>query len=155
VRIRPARPDEGWLLRDIEIASKAYWRYSDRFMDRFARVVSMSPEFVKKHEVWVLEDDEAQVIGFHGLIHRGKLVLLDHLWLLPGHIGAGHGRRLFEHAGERARAAGGERLEWSAEPHAIGFYEHMGGRYLREETGKLDDRRKIYGLGLEVSPSSP
>ena len=113
----------------------------------------MSPGFVEENEVWVLEDC-GEVLGFHGLIRRGDLVLLEHLWLRPEHIGKGHGRRLFEHAVERARVAGGTRLEWSAEPHAIGFYERMGGHYLREEEGRVGWQGKIYWLDLRVRPSS-
>jgi GNAT superfamily N-acetyltransferase len=113
----------------------------------------MSPDFIEENEVWVLED-EGEVLGFHGLIHRGDLVLLEHLWLLPEHIGKGHGHRLFEHAVERARAAGGTRLEWSAEPHAIGFYERVGGQHLRDEAERPGRQGKIYWFDLRGKPSS-
>jgi hypothetical protein len=39
---------------------------------------------------------------------------------------------MFEHARTRARELGGLSLEWESDPNAVGFYEKMGGRYLRE-----------------------
>lgn len=58
MRMRPASPDEGWRLRELEIASKAYWGYPNELMERFSRLISMTPDYVRKHEVWVLEDAE-------------------------------------------------------------------------------------------------
>ena len=108
--MRPASPDEGWLLRDIEIASKAYWGYPNELMEQFARVISMSPDYVRDHEVWVVEQG-GEIAGFYGLIHHGEVCELDHLWLLPRYIGTGLGRRLFEHAVNRARETDAVQME--------------------------------------------
>ena len=61
-----------------------------------------------------------------------ELIWLDDLWVEPEWIGKGIGSLLFRHAVERARRLGGKRLEWEAEPNAVGFYENLGGRYLRD-----------------------
>jgi hypothetical protein len=42
------------------------------------------------------------------------------------------GTTLFEASADRARQLGAKHLEWEAEPNAVGFYEKMGGRYLRD-----------------------
>ena len=60
------------------------------------------------------------------------MVWLDDLWVEPEWIGRGVGSRLFHRAVERARELDATRLEWEAEPHAIGFYTRMGGHYLRD-----------------------
>lgn len=64
-------------------------------------------------------------------------------------IGRGVGRLLFEHVALRARELGARRLEWEAEPHAQGFYEHMGASYVRDsevtEWGRVLD---ILGVDL-------
>ena len=145
--IRPARADEAASLRELEIASKGHWGYDAAYLARFAAVVSMSPDFIERNEVWVL-DQEGTVAGFYTLIHNPKYAVLDSLWLLPHWIGGGLGRTLFEHAVERARAAGATRLEWGAEPHALGFYERMGGRNLRDTTSELGNPIKVMGLDL-------
>jgi len=149
VRIRPASPEEGWRLRELEIASKAYWGYPTELMERFAKVISMTPDYVREHEVWVVEE-AGEIVGFYGLIHYGEVCELDHLWLLPPYIGKGLGRQLFEHALQRARVAGALRMEWQAEPNAIGFYKRMGGRYLRTDTGLLGTLIEVLGVELEA-----
>jgi GNAT superfamily N-acetyltransferase len=57
---------------------------------------------------------------------------LEDLWVEPQWIGKGLGALLFRHAAARARERGCMRLEWEAEPYAVGFYERMGARYVRD-----------------------
>ena len=71
MNIRPASHDEGWRLREIEIASKAYWGYPYEFMERFAKVISMTPDYIRRHEVWVV-DGVGEIAGFYGLIHQAR-----------------------------------------------------------------------------------
>lgn len=149
MKIRPASPDEGWRLRELEIASKAYWGYPNEFMEQFAKVISMTPDYVRNHEVWVVEE-AGQIAGFYGLIHHGDSCELDHLWLLPPYIGKGLGRQLFGHALQRARVAGAIRVEWRADPNATGFYKRMGGRYVRTETGLLGTPIEVLSVDLEA-----
>ena len=58
--------------------------------------------------------------------------MLDDLWIEPAWIGRGVGSQLFRACAARARELGAKRLEWEAEPNAAGFYERMGGRYVRD-----------------------
>jgi hypothetical protein len=147
VEIRLARPEEGPTLRAIEIASKAHWGYPEEFMARFAAMISMSPAYIRQHEVWVLESSR-EIIGFYGLIHQGEMCELDHMWLLPERIGEGHGR----HAVLRARERGATRLEWEADSHAIGFYQRMGARHLRWTVSQLGYRSSVVEIGLAAKP---
>ena len=44
---------------------------------------------------------------------------------------------------------GAKRLEWEAEPNAIGFYEKMGGRYVRESE-QTEWGRRLSVMGVEL-----
>ena len=112
-RIRRARPGEAGQLSGLARRSKAYWGYAAEFLERVAAELTIPPRAIAEHQVWVLEAD-GRVIGFHRVI--------------PGEpaIGAGHGRRLWEHAVEVARACGASAMELDAEPNAMGFYRRMG-----------------------------
>jgi GNAT superfamily N-acetyltransferase len=145
--IRPAAPEEAELLTEIAIASKAHWGYDARFMDRFAAVIAIDSHYLAQNEVWVAQS-AGKVAGFYGLVHHGAVAELDHLWLLPAYIGQGLGRRLFEHAVARAAARGAQRLEWEAEPNAVGFYRRMGGATARETTSELGRRMEVFALDL-------
>jgi GNAT superfamily N-acetyltransferase len=67
------------------------------------------------------------IVGWAALIHRGELCWLDDLWIEPASIGKGIGSRLFRHTADRAAEVGAGRMEWEAEPNAVGFYERAGG----------------------------
>lgn len=126
VTLRAGRPDEAAELAALAVRSKAHWPYPAAFLARFARSLGLSPEVVAANDVRVAERG-GTLVGFVTVLPRGDLAVLDDLWLDPAEIGRGTGRLLFEHAAARAAAAGARVLEWHAEPHATGFYEHMGG----------------------------
>ena len=50
---------------------------------------------------------------------------------------------------ERARSLGAARLEWEAEPNARGFYERMGGSYVRDSE-VTEWGRVLEVLGVEL-----
>ena len=70
--------------------------------------------------------------------------LMGFLW-----IGKGLGRQLFERAAEEARLRGARRLEWEAEPNATGFYERMGGTYVRDSE-LTEWGRVLHVLGVDL-----
>jgi GNAT superfamily N-acetyltransferase len=131
VRIRAARPDEGERLCEIATASKAHWGYDPDFVRRWAARGDFSANGLREKEVHVAEAD-GRLIAWAALIPRGDLIWLDDLWVEPEWIGKGVGSVLFRWAVERGRALGAKRLEWQAEPDSVGFYEKLGGHYLRD-----------------------
>ena len=50
---------------------------------------------------------------------------------------------------EEARERGARRLEWEAEPNATGFYERMGGTYVRDSE-VTEWGRVLEVLGLDL-----
>jgi GNAT superfamily N-acetyltransferase len=123
-RIRRARPEEAEQLSSLARRSKAHRGYDAQFLRRVAAELTITPRAITDHEVWVLED-QGGIIGFHRVI-PGQPAVLEDLRLEPEAIGAGHGRRLWEHAVGVARAGGASTMELDAEPHAMGFYQRMG-----------------------------
>jgi GNAT superfamily N-acetyltransferase len=149
--IRPAQPNEGEALRAIASAAKSHWGYDEDRVRRWAAGCDFSPEALAARAVLVA-DLGGHPIGFAALTPQGELCVLDDLWIDPPWIGRGIGTRLFQAAAERARDLGGERLEWEAEPNAVGFYERMGGRYLREsEPTEFGRRIPVMGLDLTAA----
>lgn len=148
LRVRPADPHEGERLREIAIASKSYWGYDiDRVRD-WAAMGDFSPEGLGKKETYVAEVD-GRAAGWVALIPKGDVCWLDDLWVAPEWIGTGIGSRLFRHAAECGRRLGASRMEWEAEPNALGFYEKMGGSYLRESAPSVWGR-PITVMGVDL-----
>ncbi len=148
ISIRPARPQEGDRLREIAIAAKAHWGYDEDWVRGWAAQGDFSQEALAARPVLVA-DLGGRAIGFATLIAQGDVCVLDDLWIDPDWIGRGIGTRLFEACAERARDLGAKRLEWEAEPNAVGFYQRMGGRYLRE-SAPTELGRTIPVMGLEL-----
>jgi GNAT superfamily N-acetyltransferase len=148
VAIRPARPDEGERLRQIAIDAKGHWGYDQDWVRSWAARGDFSAGALTGTPVLVAEAD-GRAVSFAMLIPKGEVAWLDDLWVEPPWIGRGVGRRLFEEAADRARELGAERMEWEAELNAIGFYEKLGGTYLRDsEETELGRVLPIMGLEL-------
>ena len=130
--IRRARPEEGERLRDVAVAAKAHWDYDAEFVRQWGARMDFSPAAVSGNEIYVA-DVHGDVVAWAALVAKRDVWWLDDLWVVPEWIGQGVGTLLFGHIVELARARGGPtRMEWQAEPNAVGFYEKVGGRYLRD-----------------------
>jgi GNAT superfamily N-acetyltransferase len=149
VGIRPVVADEGARLREIAIAAKTHWGYDpDRVRD-WAAMGDFSPAGLRKKDFYIAAVG-AKVVGWAAAIGRGDVWWLDDLWIEPEWMGKGIGSRLFHHAADQGRRARAVRMEWEAEPNALGFYEKMGGRYLRD-SGPGVWRRVNVVMGLDLS----
>jgi GNAT superfamily N-acetyltransferase len=131
LQIRSARPDEGERLREIAEAAKGHWGYDPDVVRQWAAGGDFSPAGLRAKEFFVA-DVEGRAVAWGALIPRGDVVWLDDMWVEPEWIGKGVGSILFRHAVERAGELGAATMEWEAEPNAVGFYERVGGRYLRD-----------------------
>jgi GNAT superfamily N-acetyltransferase len=129
--IRPPHPDEGERLREIAIEAKAHWGYPLEQVKDWAAQGDFSPAGLEAKQFLVAERD-GRAVGFASVVPHGEVCVLDDLWIEPPSMGKGIGSELFRTATERAKELGAETMEWEAEPHAVGFYERMGGRYLRD-----------------------
>jgi GNAT superfamily N-acetyltransferase len=131
VRIRDARPEEGERLREIAIVAKAHWGYDRARVEQWAAQGDFSAAGLAAKHAFVADED-GRVLGWAGVIPRGEVAWLDDLWIEPAAMRRGIGTALFGHAFAFARERGAARLEWEAEPNAIGFYERMGAVYVRD-----------------------
>jgi GNAT superfamily N-acetyltransferase len=144
VRIRPARPGEAARLREIAIAAKAHWGYEEERVREWGEGLEYT-----SGEVHVAELG-GEAVAYASLVCHGELCELDELWVDPGAMGRGVGTLLFRFAADRARRLGARRLEWESDPNAVGFYERMGGRYIRDsEPSEWGRILPVMGIELE------
>ena len=143
-RLRPAVPDDYERVRELTHESKAHWDYDRDFVRRWADALS----FESDRERWVAELD-GEIVAWAAIVPpaQGVVVLDDH-WVDPDWMGRGLGSRLFRLAADRARELGAVRLEWGAEPNAVGFYEKVGGQKLRDHLTEWG--RWVPWMGLDL-----
>ncbi len=131
IEIRRACADEGPRLKEIAAAAKGSWGYDPESVARWAGQGDFSPRRLAELDAFVAEAD-GRIVGWCSLYPKDSTWWLEDLWVEPAWIGQGVGARLFRHAAAYAHSRGGRRLEWEAEPNAVGFYERMGARYVRD-----------------------
>jgi GNAT superfamily N-acetyltransferase len=148
-RIRRARADEADALTALATRAKAHWGYDADFMDRVSDAMTLSPADLGAHEVFVLLDPSGAIVGFHRVV-PGDPAELEDMWVEPGAMRNGHGRRLFEHATAVARSLGAAALELDADPNATGFYERMGMERVGETPSTLIPGRSLPRMRLEL-----
>ena len=124
--IRRAEPSEADAARELIGRSMAVWDRPAGYLEQAIGLMSLSPADLECDEAWVL-DDGGTMVGFLRVSLAGNDAEIEELHLEPAWIGRGLGRQLFEHAVQRARAVGAERLVWSTDRYAVGFYLVMGG----------------------------
>jgi GNAT superfamily N-acetyltransferase len=147
---RRASPEEAEALTELTIASKAHWGYDQDFMERARSSLTVTREYLEANQCWVAELDGG-AIGWFSLVEQPRGLLLDNFWLLPVHIGLGHGRHMWREALSRAAAMGAERLILEADPNAAGFYERMGARRTGSVTTASTGRElPLYEVQLTV-----
>jgi GNAT superfamily N-acetyltransferase len=124
---RRADPAEAERLGEIVISGVSYWGHDVNFPAAIEALRAdglPTADYVARSPVFVLEDGDG-LIGFYGLGVEPDHVELIYLFLDTDRIGAGNGRRLWDHAVSEA-ARHGKRLLIKSDPKAVGFYEAMG-----------------------------
>ena len=147
--IRRARPEEAPALRALAHRSKAHWPYSPEFLAAVEPMLQLEPDDVAAQEVWVLELDGV-VVGWHRVTSHGDRAELEDLWLEPPVIGTGLGRFLFQHAVGVAADGGATRMEWDADPFAVGFYRAMGGEEIGSTPSAAEPGRMLPRMRIAV-----
>ena len=154
--IRAPRPEEAGLLTAIALRAKAHWGYDADFMRRCRQELVRTPAQLRENrEGYGVAELRDSVVGFYELRALGHArIELEALFVDPGVLGQGIGRRLFAHACERALKSGARRLEIQSDPHAEGFYLAMGAvRTGRAPSGSIAGRY-LPVLTLALNPSA-
>lgn len=128
-------------LREIAYAAKAHWGYDLERVRAWADSIDLDDG-----RIVLVEDD----VAWASIVPHGDICVLEDMWVDPPAMGRGVGTRLFRRAADRARELGASRLEWEAEPNAVGFYEKMGGRHIGERVSSWG--RTLSLMGVDLTP---
>jgi len=145
--IRRGSAAEGGRLKEIAIASKGHWGYEPERVRDWADRGDFGRETLERLALFVAEA-EGRTIAWASVESREQAAWLADLWVEPAWIGKGVGTLLFRRAAEHARTSGAHVLEWEAEPNALGFYEKMGARRLRDSTSEWGRTLSVMGVDL-------
>jgi GNAT superfamily N-acetyltransferase len=115
-------------LTRIAHAAKRHWGYPEQLIELWKDDLTVLPADVDADLVFCAEREGAMA-GFYSVSGIGTAACeIEHMWVLPEHIGTGLGRALFEHMVRTLREQGVRTLRIASDPNAVGFYERMGAR---------------------------
>ena len=142
ISIENVQPGDIDQLTDISVRSKAYWGYSDDFMQKCTKELTVTKDDIGRSGLYFKAVASNQISGFYGLERFTLTVFeLDRLYVDPRYIGKGVGKILIEHAIENVSQLGGNELIVQSDPHAREFYEAVGGvLYGKKESGSISGR---------------
>lgn len=142
--IRRARQDEGRLLTELSLRSKAVWGYDPAFLARCRLVMQVKTEALRSQPHYVAEETEdGRILGFYGFEPVEGGIGLDYLFVEPDAIGRGIGTALWNHAVVTARGLRHRQLIVVADPNAEGFYLRMGARLVGAQGSDLEPGRLL------------
>ena len=124
IALRAARSDEAEALTALCLRSKAVWGYDAAFMEACRAELTLAPADLTDN-LRVAQIDGA-VVGLAEISVEGQTAELEKLFVEPGLLYGGVGRRLFVWATQAARAQGATRMDIAADPGAADFYRRMG-----------------------------
>ena len=123
---RPAGPADLALVNQLMREGKAYWGYPEEGVDRFMKVYGIpDATYFEKNFGYIAEVDQ-EVVGFYLFTPTETPPELAYFFLNTRFIGQGYGRPLWDHCVQQAQTKGWEKFAFVSDPHALGFYEHMG-----------------------------
>ena len=149
VSFRRALPSEAEAARGLILRSMGHWDHGPGYMEQARELMSLSAEDLRREDAWMVLVDGA-VAGFYRLSRADDAAEIEEFHLEPTMIGRGIGRRMFDHAAERARAIGATWLVWSTDANTLGFYLRMGGEITGTEPSGVDGDEPLTCMRLEL-----
>jgi len=148
--LRPARAAEAERLSHIAHAAKAALGYSPELIEAWREELTIVPELLQRHTVWVLECEGA-VQGFFSIHASAGGAALAHLWVDPPAQRRGFGGMLLRQALQLVRVSRLAFLQVDAEPSAEAFYQRHGLKKVGEVAAPIagDERRVRPQLRVE------
>lgn len=150
MRIRRAATEDAPALTRIAHEAKQHWGYPEHWLKHWQDDLTITPDFIAGNEVYVAES-KTDLVGFYALIIKQEKAELDHLWVLPQHIGTGVGKELFLHAMQHAARERVAEVEILSDPNAEGFYRKMGAHRIGETVSELEGQARLLPL-LTIDP---
>ena len=149
MNIRKAAIHEADLVSDLCFRSKAYWGYSEEFMEACREDLTISANDIETSLVYVIEEDSG-IKGFMGLERSEDRILLGYFFIDPDAIGKGYGKALWEHMIQVVKSLNERAVLIHSDPYAEEFYLARGAVRIGEIESTIIPGRKLPLLHFEI-----
>ena len=142
---------ESEFLSNLALRSKAYWGYSQEFIDACRRELSYSEEDIQNNHFFVAEIDNS-ILGFYGLRRISGIEMeLEALFIEPSYIHQGYGRKLIEHSKITASKLGSKIIIIQGDPNAKDFYLKIGAKLTGERESASIPGRNLPTFIIQIT----
>lgn len=124
ITYRQATINDLTTLNQISWQSKAFWGYPEEWMEQWRTDLTITEEILNTQSVLLLEEDST-TIGFCVISEGVTQYEVEHLWILPAHIGKGLGKQLLNQALAQFTTLQ-KPIQVVADPNAESFYRRQG-----------------------------
>jgi GNAT superfamily N-acetyltransferase len=150
IAFRRARAAEANAIRDLIVRSMGHWDHRLGYLEEARELMTLSGEDLERDEAWVILVRGA-VGGFYRLSRDdASAAEIEEFHLEPPLIGRGIGRRMFEHASDRARKMGARQLVWTTDANSLGFYLRMRGEITGTEPSGIEGDEPLTAMRLDL-----
>jgi GNAT superfamily N-acetyltransferase len=132
LKFRPASLVDLPLVNQLMRSGKAYWGYPEDALDRFMKVFGIRDGAYFNKAFGFMAESDQHTIGYYLFKTDEQPPSLDYFFLNVRFIGQGYGRYLWDHCVTQGQKRGWANFTFCADPHAQGFYEHMGAIKIKE-----------------------
>jgi GNAT superfamily N-acetyltransferase len=152
IRIKQARADEADRLTDICLRAKAHWGYDDAFMALSREALTITPAMIAEGRVIRAENGNGEILGVATAMPLAPKGVFDlgQMFVDPGAMRTGVGRKLFEAIVALIAAEGATKLVILADPHAVEFYLRVGAKRLGDAPSESIPGRLLPLLEYEI-----
>ena len=141
--IRQVISNDAELLSQLAIKSKAYWGYSEDFMQQCTEELKVTKEKINSADFdYNIYESNDELVGFYAIERLNETEAeLEALFVSPEFIGKGIGKALIEHAITTAKKSGFKKLNVQGDPNAEKFYFATGAELVGQlESGSIKER---------------
>lgn len=121
--ISKAKHEDLPALNEISVESKMHWNYPNEWLEKWKDTLTITSQYLEENYVYKIEND--QILGFCGIEKKEKYFEVAHLWIKPGYIGKGLGKKLLHESLGKVVPKGFE-VRVEADPNAEPFYASQG-----------------------------
>lgn len=138
---RKAETSDTELLRNLAFSSEQFWGYDEKFMETFDRTFNITPDFIKRHPVYVgIAAEFSEPVCFWGVIPDGDSGELEYFYTRSSRLKKGYGRLMWNHLTDWCLRNRIRTLTMVTSPQAVGFYEKMGAVRAGTRESSIDGR---------------
>ncbi|QDQ02850.1 GNAT family N-acetyltransferase [Lysinibacillus fusiformis] len=147
---RRAQIGDSSILSNIAYKSKAYWGYTEDFIQKCkdTDALTVTKEYIEKNSVYLVESDN-EIVAFYSFdINEKKL---DALFIEPDYIGKGLGKIIWEHLLNKAKELELNEFTIDSDPNAEGFYLKMGAENIGSTPSTVFPDRSLPLMKVKVN----